>query len=419
MMKTPCTLVGAQNRFLYRVSISDHKLIVIGIDGYLTRPMEVDYLFVHTGERYDFLLKPKGDEEAAQENYLILLETEDNDHVAEAILSYAPDRPPSTEYENIVRNSPNRTCSESSMCTALNCPFKEYNKDLFIDCIPLTDMSLLFPTPDDELPPDPTEELFFNFGVHGESGSVAINGRNFLLPHGSLQTQQGQEDKEKVCVLGNTSCSQPQECVCTQIHSLTNFNASVQFVVSIVGEGPLFTHPVHLHGHSFHVAGIFYGNYDENGTLVSPNGDITCQGNPRCTDPMWNGTGPIGTVTDRTIRKDTIIIPPGGYVLIRFLSDNPGYWFMHCHIEPHLLDGMAVVINELNSLQNRPPAELARLRCGNFNWTVDEFEDKLNFDPFEPTPSVTPESKDGGAESLAVTFWVFALLIPLVVFETF
>ena len=143
-------LVGAQNRFLYRVSISDHKLIVIGIDGYLTRPMEVDYLFVHTGERYDFLLKPKRNQGAAQENYLILLETEDNDHVAEAILSYAPDRPPSTEYESIVRNSPNRTCSKSSMCTALNCPFKEYDEDLFIDCIPLTNMSLLFPTPDDE-----------------------------------------------------------------------------------------------------------------------------------------------------------------------------------------------------------------------------------------------------------------------------
>ena len=98
---------------------------------------------------------------------------------------------------------------------------------------------------------------------------------------------------------------------------------------------------------------------------------------------------------------------------------------MHCHIEPHLLDGMAVVINELYSLQNRPPAGLARLGCGNFNWTVDEFEDKLNFDPFEPTPSVTPEptvtpeAKDGGAKSLAVTFCVLALLIPLVVLETF
>ena len=412
-------LVGAQNGYLYRVSISDHKLIVIGIDGYLTRPMEVDYLFVHTGERYDFLLKPKGDEEAAQENYLILLETEGGrsrgKHVAEAILSYAPDPPPSTEYENIVMNSPNRTCSDSSMCTALNCPFEEYDEDRYIDCIPLTNMSLLFPTPDNELPPDPTEELFFNFGVQGESGNFAINGRNLLLPHGSLQTQQGQEYMEKVCMLGNTDCSEPQECVCTHIHNLTTYNTSVQFVLSIVGKGSLFAHPVHLHGHSFHVAGIFYGNYNDNETLVLPNGDITCQGNPRCTDPTWNGTGPIGTVTDRTIRKDTIIIPPGGYVLIRFLSDNPGYWFMHCHIEPHLLDGMAVVINELNSLQNPPPAELAKLQCGNFDWTVDEFEDKLNFDPLERTP----ESKDGGAESLVVTFWVLALLIPLVLLETF
>ena len=46
-------------------------------------------------------------------------------------------------------------------------------------------------------------------------------------------------------------------------------------------------------------------------------------------------------------RKDTVIVPFGGYTVIRFIVDNPGWWFLHCHIEVHQLEGMAVVIKEL------------------------------------------------------------------------
>ena len=29
-------------------------------------------------------------------------------------------------------------------------------------------------------------------------------------------------------------------------------------------------------------------------------------------------------------RKDTVIVPFGGYTVIRFIVDNPGWWFLHC-----------------------------------------------------------------------------------------
>ena len=44
--------------------------------------------------------------------------------------------------------------------------------------------------------------------------------------------------------------------------------------------------------------------------------------------------------------KDTVIVPFGGYTVIRFLADNPGWWLLHCHIEVHQLEGMAVVVRE-------------------------------------------------------------------------
>lgn len=44
-------LVGAQGTVAYKFSIDDHKLIVVGTDGYWLEPIkEVDYIIIHSGE---------------------------------------------------------------------------------------------------------------------------------------------------------------------------------------------------------------------------------------------------------------------------------------------------------------------------------------------------------------------------------
>ena len=188
-------LVGSQFRYMYRLSISEHKLIVIATDGFLTKPMEVDYIHVHTGERYDFLLKPKTMEETnGKEDFLILAETVEVDtpNVAEAILHYgnASGDPQSTRYQQIVNDTIPRNCTP--FCRALNCPFERYPQDLGIpiECIPVTKLQLLFPT-EYNLPSNyilPKNNYFFDFSSSGSDGSPAVNGRNFVLPSGSLQT---------------------------------------------------------------------------------------------------------------------------------------------------------------------------------------------------------------------------------------
>jgi len=69
-------------------------------------------------------------------------------------------------------------------------------------------------------------------------------------------------------------------------------------------------------------------------------------------------------ITRWTIRKDTVVIPGSGYVVINFISDNPGYWFLHCHKESHQLEGMAAIINEAFELQGDPPPGMNT--CGDF-----------------------------------------------------
>ncbi|KAJ6545172.1 laccase 1 [Mycena capillaripes] len=85
--------------------------------------------------------------------------------------------------------------------------------------------------------------------------------------------------------------------------------------LSIPGGSPGAPHPFHLHGHNFHVvrsAGSSTYNF-----IDPPIRDVV-------------STGPL--TTDNTT--------------IRFVTDNAGPWFLHCHIDFHLEIGLAIVFAE-------------------------------------------------------------------------
>ena len=116
------------------------------------------------------------------------------------------------------------------------------------------------------------------------------------------------------------------------------------------------THPIHLHGHSFFVVATGYGEYNSTtGFLVRSTNTLSCRPDEddfntvdeqMCTTLNWRNNSESDIQVDAyTPRKDTIIVPGGGYIVIQFISDNPGYWFMHCHVKPHQMEGMAMVVN--------------------------------------------------------------------------
>ncbi|KAK8679063.1 hypothetical protein V6N13_144534 [Hibiscus sabdariffa] len=118
------------------------------------------------------------------------------------------------------------------------------------------------------------------------------------------------------------------------------FNTSVELVMqdtSILGAE---SHPLHLHGFNFFVVGQGFGNFDPN------------------KDPAkFNLIDPV--------ERNTIGVPSGGWVAIRFVADNPGVWFMHCHLEVHTSWGLKmawiVLDGELpNQKLPPPPADLPK-----------------------------------------------------------
>ena len=394
-------LVGAQGSFAYKFSIDGHKLTVVGTDGYWTEPVkDVDYVIIHAGERYDFLLDAT---ETSLENYWIRAETleavlstspppyQSLGNVVEAILHYDQgngadeEEIPSTEYEAIKNQSPVRQCTEADPCIAVNCPFENFHSSYHIECVNVNEMRLLEPAPDDEMPdvnPDPECadcSHLLNFNFDGDSISASVNGRNFILPAHPPQTQYNDFSvKDDRCDLSASCNPFSLDCLCTHVIDLP-YMKTIQLVLTNRGLVPV-PHPIHVHGHTFHVVHVGYPSYNQTTGFISEfNTDISCADktctdegcNPAlCTRPMWTSK-PTLTINSKTIRKDTVIVPAGGYVVINFISNNPGFWFVHCHIETHQIQGMALIMNEAIDQQLAAPDNMNR--CGDFDVSLNEY----------------------------------------------
>lgn len=116
----------------------------------------------------------------------------------------------------------------------------------------------------------------------------------------------------------NASFVEPQNTVLTSAYDIKrqlvvklDAGKVVDLLVDNFDDG---NHPFHLHGHKFWVLGQGKGYFD----LANYN--------------SLNTTNPL--------RRDTVTIEAFGWVLIRFVADNPGMWAMHCHLAWHSEAGM-------------------------------------------------------------------------------
>ncbi|CAG2240675.1 unnamed protein product [Mytilus edulis] len=191
------------------------------------------------------------------------------------------------------------------------------------------------------------------------------------------------------------ACNASTICECTYAVTIDNDNKDrvYQFVITNIGGGAGWSHPVHLHGHSFYVMKMVFATYDSDGKLMQngtqDNIDIICPDSKNfCSDAKWRNESWVeGKHPDlnwiNPPQKDTIIIPTGGYVIIRFKADNPGVWFFHCHIDLHNTNGMGMIINESPKTQPKVPTNFPKCKSfetpGNINSALDHCCHRLMF----------------------------------------
>ncbi|KAI9717575.1 MAG: hypothetical protein M1828_007136 [Chrysothrix sp. TS-e1954] len=110
------------------------------------------------------------------------------------------------------------------------------------------------------------------------------------------------------------------------VPSSSNRPAVVDIVINNIDDG---SHPFHLHGYDAYILsncadGSYWGSYNPFTDSARPCGDYNLE---------------------RPVLRDTVVVPRRGYVVLRFLADNPGIWMLHCHLLWHQAAGMAMAVH--------------------------------------------------------------------------
>jgi iron transport multicopper oxidase len=103
----------------------------------------------------------------------------------------------------------------------------------------------------------------------------------------------------------------------------------VRFIANCSGDdGP---HPLHIHGREVQLVARGTGSYS-----APENTETDVTSSAQEADLRLPNSSPMPATP---MRRDTWFVDGDGHAVVRYISDNPGVWFFHCHMEWHL-DGV-------------------------------------------------------------------------------
>lgn len=121
----------------------------------------------------------------------------------------------------------------------------------------------------------------------------------------------------------------------------TNNNQWVDLIIQSVG--PLAPpHPIHKHSNKVYVLGSGSGTFNWSSVAEAA----------KEVPESFNLINPLPRDTFNTPSA----LSGSSWLAVRYLSMNPGAWFMHCHIQSHLMGGMAVqILDGVDAWPTIPP----------------------------------------------------------------
>lgn len=332
-------------------SIANHTLTVVDADAVYVKPFQTDTILITPGQTTNLLLHTKPTSPAATflmtaRPYVTGLGTFDNSTVAgmleyespllhsKKLPLYKPVLPPLND-SSFATNFTNRLRSLASPQFPANVPQK-------------VDRRFFFTV---GLGTSPCDQNTTCQGPNGTRFAATVSNISFVTPTTALLQSHFSGQSSGVYTADfpfsplrwfNYTGNPPNNTMVgngTKLMVLP-FNTSVELVMqdtSILGAE---SHPLHLHGFNFFLVGQGFGNYDPNNHPKNFN----------LVDP---------------VERNTVGVPVGGWVAIRFLADNPGVWFMHCHLEVHTSWGLKMAWLVLDGkLPNQkllpPPSDLPK-----------------------------------------------------------
>ncbi|CAL5868908.1 uncharacterized protein PFLUO_LOCUS3135 [Penicillium psychrofluorescens] len=281
-------IMNVSSQGFQRFTIDGMRLTVIASDFVPIVPYETDVLSIGIGQRADVLVHATGESTDA-----VWMRS---DVSANCAVSYQPHAKAAIYYEDAdVTQLPNTTAT----------PYD----DSHCGDVPLNLTTPVYPM-DPPATPAVTQQMDIQF-LANETGNLLwyVNNETFRANY-----------EHPVLLLakaGNTSYPNPDWLV-------YNFgsNSSVRIILYNYSFTNRSQHPMHLHGHNFWIVAEGVGEWDGVANLKNP------------------------------MRRDTFILQPGdpvkgpGYMVMEFVTDNPGVWPLHCHLAWHVSAGLYVNVLE-------------------------------------------------------------------------
>ncbi|KAJ2726443.1 ferroxidase fet3 [Coemansia sp. Benny D115] len=276
-------LLNVSGTGMVRFGIENHTMHIIEVDGVDTEMKETNSVQLSVGQRTSVLLTTKED---AEFNYVFHADifTDIQSGVARAVIPY----------QGIVEYSSDAPLKNDTVSTV------DWNFTQDLDLVPI-----------EKIPP-PGVHKWIPLEVHtsiydDRREHLAFNNRTYEIP---------------LVPSLITALSTGYQAYYPDVYGFKSYPVILDPLEDV--EIALFnldvnSHPFHLHGHNFFI--MVRGTIDQN-----PKNRITASKYP--------------------IRRDTITIPPLSYAIIRFRADNPGVWLLHCHMQFHNDQGLALTFIE-------------------------------------------------------------------------
>ncbi|KAF8306373.1 hypothetical protein DL93DRAFT_2088718 [Clavulina sp. PMI_390] len=141
----------------------------------------------------------------------------------------------------------------------------------------------------------------------------------------------------------------------SDIYQLTISSSTIQTIDLIINNYDDGDHPFHLHGHTFFIMTTGQGRYMR--PEVAQKFQISAE--PYVTDEDYKQFGLSKPKWENPMRRDTIVVPAFSFAVLRIVTDNPGLWAFHCHIDWHLESGLMMQFANLHGLDKlKIPQEL-------------------------------------------------------------
>ncbi|MCO5582938.1 hypothetical protein L7F22_036842 [Adiantum nelumboides] len=320
------------------LSIANHTMTVVEIDATYTKPFKTNTILIAPGQTTNVLLTA---DQAASSKYLVAVRAYNStgpgvpfdNTTGTAVVEYIEEAFSSSSKATIMPTLP--AYNDTPLANSLSASLKSINSEAFPALVPKSvDRNLYFTV---GLARKPCPQGQQCQGPSGGKFAAAVNNISFTLPntsllqsfffssqvaltagsHGNTRVFPTTFPDEPTSPFNYTGAMQPPN-VAPQVGTRLSwipFNASVQLVLqgtSILGTE---NHPIHLHGYNFFVVGQGTGNFNSSSDPATFN----------LVDPP---------------ERNTVGVPKGGWVALRFRADNPGVWFMHCHLEVHTSWGL-------------------------------------------------------------------------------